>query len=58
MHRDAGPHTLEINTNTKVVKGPRTTANMAGRTYYTDTKGTLLGGLRLHAMHTVMGHAL
>ena len=46
--------TLEMNTKTKIAKGPRTT----GRTdiLYCHS-GDLTHGLRLHALHAIMGRA-
>ena len=55
MHRDAGPHTLEINKNTKIAKGPRTTGRTDGRTYYTTTQGILPYDLRLYVLHAITG---
>ena len=46
MHRDAGPPTLQINTNTKICKRPAGN-HMDVQTYYTSTQDILTRGLWL-----------
>ena len=46
--------TLEINTNTKIVKD---SGQPYGQTYYTATQGFWIHGLRLHTMRAVTVHA-
>ena len=50
--------TLEMNTNKKTAKGPRTTRRTDRRKYYTDTQGIWYCGLRLHALHAITGSTL
>ena len=49
--------TLEINTNTKIAKGPWTTGQKKEQTYYTATQEILTHGLGPHALRTITGRA-